>query len=136
MEFIHYVVSAITDTIKSTSPQKALLSLCFGYVESIRGLLKTSLFYINFKEKVSPYHLKLILRSSTFYFSERSYNTSSHKVYHRFFKISYFPLTFIKWDKLDLELCSSRSYQGFKMWTFLCVRHIVFYFLFKTSKQY
>ena len=57
---------------------------------------------------------KIVPASNTIYNTRNTNDIPLMNVKHNFFKNTFFPSTIIEWNKLDLEICNSASFDSFK----------------------
>ena len=114
-ELIQYnTCLATTGAIRDTSRENLYQELSLGSLQLRRWCRKLCLFYNILKNQHPQYLFNLILVRHTLYNTRNVINLPFFNTKHSFFKISFFPLIIIEWNKLDINLRNSRGLFIFK----------------------
>ena len=110
LESIQYnAVLAITRTIRGTSREKLYHELGFEFLESRRWYRKLCCFYEVFKTQSPRYLFDLVPTAQGASIARNNDKRPHFKVKHNCFKNSFFPLTVIEWNKLDLNILNPKA---------------------------
>ena len=105
---------AITVTIRRTSTEKLYNYLGLETLEKRRWYMKLRCFYEVYKIHSLKYLFNITHVTASTYNTRNTNNIPQFKVKHNFFRNSFFPSAVIGWNKLDLNIRNSESFNIFK----------------------
>ena len=115
IESFQYKASlAILGAIKGSSTEKVYQELGLESLQSRRWMRKLCLFYKTFKNQSPKYLSDMIPHNNQPYHLRNSDNIPNFKTNHNFFKNSFFPSAINEWNKLDILIRNSSSYNIFR----------------------
>ena len=105
---------AITGAKGGTSTAKFYNELDLETFKKRRWYRKLCCFYKVYKSQSSKYLFNIIPVTVSKYNARNTNNISQFKVKHNFFRNSFFPSAFSEWNKLDLSIRNSESFNVFE----------------------
>ena len=115
LEYIQYNSAlAITGAIRGTSTEKLYNELGLETLQKRRWYRKLCCFYEVYKSHSPEFLFNNIPVTVSRYNTRNINNIPQFKVKYNFFRNSFFPSAVIEWNKLDLNICNSDSFDYFQ----------------------